>query len=161
MGPAAPVRRGRSDGHEPGDRNVAIEDLDALAVPHGVEEPAQADPQVGHIGSLHHDHCGTSRASLNPRRPGAHNLVEGRETSGSVARGVGEGGAVRGGRLERFELGGLRFEGGRALFPLADEGSHALEYTRGPIGAELLCTFRLVLDCRNGQIAFLPSGSRR
>ncbi|HET6201657.1 MAG TPA: pepsin/retropepsin-like aspartic protease family protein [Planctomycetota bacterium] len=106
---------------------------------------------------------GSPRSTVTFHAPAvrALHLLESRETSGSVARGVGGEAAVRVGRLEWFEIGGLRFEEPLTRFSLAGKGSHVDEYTLGYVGLGFLSSFRLVLDYRNGRIAFLPSGTPR
>lgn len=87
-------------------------------------------------------------------------LTQGRETTRSMAGGVGGNVDTRVGRLETFQLGGHRFEAISAAFALEDKGAFGDDYVWGNIGGKLLEPFRLVFDYPGGRLGFVPREAR-
>ena len=82
-------------------------------------------------------------------------LLEGRETSGAMAGGVGGMVKMRSGTVTTFAIGGHTFENMPAQFATQRVGAFADPYTAGNIGGVVLGNFRLVLDYPHRRIGFI------
>ncbi len=82
-------------------------------------------------------------------------LLEGRETSDTVAGGVGGMLKAKKGKLKYFELGGHRSEDIEATFATARQGAFDSTETLGNIGGDLVKPFRVIFDYQQKRIAFV------
>jgi hypothetical protein len=87
-------------------------------------------------------------------------LTGGRDTSASMAGGVGGQVGTRVGELATFRLGGHEFGAIRASFALEDKGAFSDDYVLGNIGGKLLEPFRLVFDYPDARVGFVPREAR-
>jgi hypothetical protein len=83
-------------------------------------------------------------------------LLANQESKKAITGGAGGTAESREGRVEWFELGGIRFKSLPAGFQLTKVGVFASPYLTGNIGMGLLGRFRLLIDYGNERIAFIP-----
>jgi len=82
-------------------------------------------------------------------------LLEGRKTYAAAHSGVGGTGHARRGRLDWFELSGVRMEDIDVSFSTSARSALATPFTAGNLGGGTLEAFKLVLDYGGERIAFL------
>ncbi len=82
-------------------------------------------------------------------------LLEGRDTTETLAGGVGGNVSAKSGKLKYFELGGHRTEDIEATFATTAKGAFNSDDTLGNIGGDLLKPFKIVFDYQNKRIAFV------
>lgn len=113
----------------------------------------------GHDGIFKLD-TGAGKSTVSFHVPAVEKLrlLDNRETSPTVQGGVGGMVAARTGQLESFEIAGKRHENVKVIFSTEGKGAFADAYTTGNLGGGFLDDFILVLDYRNGRIAYIPRG---
>ncbi|MFT3880830.1 MAG: retropepsin-like aspartic protease [Gemmatales bacterium] len=84
-----------------------------------------------------------------------YKLLDGRQTTETLAGGVGGNVSAKSGKLKYFELGGHRTDDIEVTFATTAKGAFNSADTLGNIGGDLLKPFKLVFDYQNKRIAFI------
>lgn len=82
-------------------------------------------------------------------------LLDGRDTTETLAGGVGGNVSAKSGKLKYFELGGHRTDDIEVTFATTAKGAFNSADTLGNIGGDLLKPFKIVFDYQNKRIAFV------
>ena len=107
-----------------------------------------------HEGLFHVDTGSNAAITFSENAVRKWRLLEGRDAVESKLGGVGGFTAVRKGRVEWFEVGGLRQEDVEATFPTEAKGTLGGERIDGSLGAGLLRPYVVITDYPQSRMAF-------